>query len=142
MGLFAIEGHNRVTIYAPARPLALEGQQTLDTTIVTQDTSVDVDTTRKEGDEPVRRFLYAPGRFLRDSYDCFGESRERADSLRDWRHLQYFTPREKPIRHSRARVTPLEIWAGWTVRHITSASRTKVQLARVPILFWGRRSQA
>ena len=30
-------------------------EQTLDTTIVTQDTSVDVDTTHKEGDEPVRR---------------------------------------------------------------------------------------
>jgi hypothetical protein len=30
-------------------------EQTLDTTIVTQDTSVDVDTTHREGDEPVRR---------------------------------------------------------------------------------------
>jgi hypothetical protein len=30
-------------------------EQTLDTTIVTQDTTVDVDTARKEGDETVRR---------------------------------------------------------------------------------------
>jgi hypothetical protein len=30
-------------------------EQTVDTAIVTQDTSVDVDTTHKEGDEPVRR---------------------------------------------------------------------------------------
>lgn len=30
-------------------------EQTLDTTIVTKDTSVEVDTTHKEGDEPVRR---------------------------------------------------------------------------------------
>ena len=30
-------------------------EQTVDTTIVTQDTSVDVDTTRKEGDRPIRR---------------------------------------------------------------------------------------
>jgi hypothetical protein len=30
-------------------------EQTLDTTILTEDTSVDVDTTHKEGDEPVRR---------------------------------------------------------------------------------------
>ena len=30
-------------------------EQTLDTTIVTQDTSVDVDTTHREGDRPVRR---------------------------------------------------------------------------------------
>jgi hypothetical protein len=30
-------------------------EQRVDTAIVTQDTSVDVDTTHKEGDEPVRR---------------------------------------------------------------------------------------
>jgi hypothetical protein len=30
-------------------------EQTVDTAIVTQDTSVDVDTTHKEGDEPIRR---------------------------------------------------------------------------------------
>jgi hypothetical protein len=30
-------------------------EQTLDTTIVTQDTTVDVDTTHREGDEPVQR---------------------------------------------------------------------------------------
>ena len=30
-------------------------EQTVDTAIVTQDTTVDVDTVRKEGDEPVRR---------------------------------------------------------------------------------------
>jgi hypothetical protein len=30
-------------------------EQTVDTTIVTQDTSVDVDTTHKEGDRPIRR---------------------------------------------------------------------------------------
>ena len=30
-------------------------EQTVDTAIVTQDTSVDVDTTHKEGEEPVRR---------------------------------------------------------------------------------------
>ena len=30
-------------------------EQTMDTTIVTQDTSVDVDTTHKEGDKPVDR---------------------------------------------------------------------------------------
>jgi hypothetical protein len=30
-------------------------EQTVDTAIVTQDTTVDVDTTRKEGDEPVGR---------------------------------------------------------------------------------------
>jgi hypothetical protein len=30
-------------------------EQTVDTTIVSQDTTVDVDTTHKEGDRPVRR---------------------------------------------------------------------------------------
>jgi hypothetical protein len=30
-------------------------EQTLDTTIVTQDTTVDVDTTHREGDESVQR---------------------------------------------------------------------------------------
>ena len=30
-------------------------EQTVDTTIITQDTSVDVDTTHREGDRPVRR---------------------------------------------------------------------------------------
>ena len=30
-------------------------EQTMDTTIVTHDTSVDVDTTHKEGDKPVDR---------------------------------------------------------------------------------------
>lgn len=33
----------------------LTTEQTVDTTIVTHDTSVDVDTTHKEGDTPVRR---------------------------------------------------------------------------------------
>jgi hypothetical protein len=33
----------------------LTTEQTVDTTIVTQDTAVDVDTTRKEGDETVGR---------------------------------------------------------------------------------------
>jgi hypothetical protein len=45
----------RATGEAEAADTTVTTDQTLDTTIVTEDTSVDVDTTKKQGDETVGR---------------------------------------------------------------------------------------